>query len=394
MFLRILFVRLLLLSVCTLPVCGQSNLRMDIGQQVARPETVSKTDHDLPDAPSAVLHPQEDQTDKATPEATKPDSPSPVQAEGHSASLSGTVLDGSGAAVAGVAVSLTDNEGSELRSSTTGTDGSFTIAGLPSGSYRITVTASGFRQSTSDEFTLVADETYQLPTMVLSIAAASTEIVVRPADVIAAEQIKAAEKQRVFGVVRDFYTSYIWDAAPLNTKQKFSLAAHDTFDPIVFAGVSLTAGVEQAKNTFPGYGQAGTGYAKRWGARFVDGRSSDILSRAVFPSLFHQDPRYFYQGSGSNWSRIGHAVSYAFIARSDNGRAMPNYSYFLGNLCSSALANLYYPASSRGANLVFTNFAVGLAGRVGQNLVREFLFKRLTKHVPGNGKPPNDEQRP
>jgi hypothetical protein len=97
----------------------------------------------------------------------------------------------------------------------------------------------------------------------------------------------------------NFYTSYIWDAAPLNAKQKYSMAMRETFDPVSFIGTSVTAGIEQATNAFSGYGQGAQGYGKRWGERFADGRTSDLLSHAVFPSLFHQDPRYFYQGSGS-----------------------------------------------------------------------------------------------
>jgi hypothetical protein len=176
--------------------------------------------------------------------------------------------------------------------------------------------------------------------------------------------------------------------------EKFSLSVRDTFDPMTFVGVSIGAGIEQARNTFPGYGQGAAGYGKRWGAQFANGRISDVLSRAVFPSLLHQDPRYFYQGSGSTWSRVEHAVSYAFVARSDSGQLMPNYSYFFGDLCSGALSNLYYPASSRGASLVFTNAAIGLAGRSGQSLIREFVLKRLTKHVPADGKPPNGTENP
>ena len=86
-------------------------------------------------------------------------------------------------------------------------------------------------------------------------------------------------------------------------------------------------------------------------------------------------------------SRIAHAVTSAFVARSDTGRAVPNTSYFLGNLCAGALSNLYYPKANRGANLVFTNTAVGLAGRIGTNLIREFLSKRLSTNVPGDGRP-------
>jgi hypothetical protein len=111
----------------------------------------------------------------------------------------------------------------------------------------------------------------------------------------------------------------------------------------------------------------------------------ESLTHAVFPALFHQDPRYYYQGSGSLKSRLMHALSFPFVTRSDRGRTVFNSSYLVGDICSAALSNLYYPKANRGANLVFTNAAIGFAGRVGTNLVREFLSKLLTRSVPRNG---------
>jgi hypothetical protein len=312
-------------------------------------------------------------------EAPIPDAPSASQKG--PASVSGGVRDSSGSAVSGAQVTLTSIGKAQARFLTAGADGRFIFDDVLPGFYVIVVAAKGFQPVTSARFTVVADQAYEVPSVKLVIPMVTTEVVVQPTDVLAAQQTKAEEQQRVSGIIPNFYTSYIWNAAPLNAKQKFSLAAHNAFDPVVFIGVSLGAGIEQAKNAFPGYGQGTEGYAKRWAALFANGRTSDFLSRAVFPSLFHQDPRYFYQGSGSNWSRTKHAVSYAFVARSDSGRLMPNYSYFLGDVCSGALSNLYYPPSSRGAGLVFTDAAIGLAGRVGLNVANEFLFKRLTKNV-------------
>jgi hypothetical protein len=212
------------------------------------------------------------------------------------------------------------------------------------------------------------------------------EVTVRPTDLIAAEQIRAEEKQRLVGIIPNFYTSYIRDAAPLNWKQKFSLAARNTFDPVTFIGVAFSAGIEQATNAYAGYGQGAAGYSKRYAAKFVDGRSGAFLTNALFPALLHQDPRYYYQGSGSFKSRLMHAVSSVFVTRSDSGRTVPNSSYLLGDMSAAALSNLYYPKANRGANLVFGNAAAGLAGRVGMNLFREFLSKRLTRNVPDNGR--------
>lgn len=115
---------------------------------------------------------------------------------------------------------------------------------------------------------------------------------------------------------------------------------------------------------------------------FGDSVSADLLSHYVFASLFHQDPRYFYQGTGTKKSRFYHAVSSAFLARSDSGKVMPNYAYFLGAIAAG------------GAGLVFSNAAIGIAFRAGQSVMQEFLFKRLTKNVPDPNSSENSQPNP
>jgi hypothetical protein len=326
----------------------------------------------LPDAP--LPHPD--------PRNSAPQTP---PADG-SASVAGIVLDVSGATVSGADVSLMHGDGTQLHTMVSEANGEFTFTKIPAGSYLVTVNAKGFALFSSPEFALAVQQAYEVPGVSLSVASANMEVTVRPTELIAAEQIRAEEKQRLVGFFPNFYTSYIYDAAPLTAKQKFSLATRGTFDPVAMIGIAFAAGIEQANNSYAGYGQGAAGYSKRFAAKFADGRSSDFLTHAVFPALLHQDPRYYYQGSGSVKSRVAHAVTSAFLTRSDSGRTVFNSSYLLGDMCSGALSNLYYPKANRGANLVFTNTAVGLAGRVGTNLMREFLSKRLSTNVPGNGR--------
>jgi hypothetical protein len=263
-----------------------------------------------------------------------------------------------------------------------GTNGEFTFARVPAGSYVVTVKAVGFAPFRSEEFTVTGNQVYPLRRISLAVAAVNTSVVVRPTEEIAAEQIKAEEKQRLFGVFPNFYVSYDPDPAPLTSKQKFSLAAHDTFDWTTFAGVSVEAGIGQATKAHKGYGQGAAGYGKRWGAALADQVSSDLLSHYVFSSLFHQDPRYFYQGTGTKKSRLYHALSSGFVGRSDSGKVMPNYAYFLGAIASGGISNAYYPSKDRGAGLVFSNAAISIAFRAGQSVMQEFFFKRFTKNVP------------
>jgi hypothetical protein len=312
-----------------------------------------------------------------------PEAPVPQQEKAAgAASISGTISDTGGAIVPQAQVSLVRRSGGPLQTKRSDAYGQFSFTEVPAGTYFVTVEATGFAPFKTQEFTITAQEFYVVPEISLAVAGMNTNVIVRPTDEIAAEQIKAEEKQRVVGIFPNYYVSYVPDAAPLTSKQKFSLAAHDTFDWTAFVGTSLGAGLEQAVNRPSGYGQGAEGYGKRWGSLFADGRSSDLLSHYVFASLLHQDPRYFYQGTGTTKSRLYHAVSSAFVARSDSGKTMPNYSYLLGDICAGALSNAYYPSSDRGAGLVFTNAAIGIAGRAAQAVFQEFLGKRLTKNVP------------
>ncbi len=304
-----------------------------------------------------------------------------------SGSVVGTVLDVSGASVSGADVTLVTRDGTPPRSMPSAENGEFNFIGILPGSYVVMVSATGFAVFTSAEFAVVAQQAYEVPNISLSLAATNMEVIVRPTELIAAEQIRGEEKQRLVGVLPNFYTSYVQDAAPLTWKQKFSLATRGTFDPVALIGVGFAAGIEQANNSFAAYGQGAAGYGKRFAAKFADGRTSDYLTHAVFPTLLHQDPRYYYQGSGTVRSRLLHAVGSAFLTRGDSGRMEPNYSYVLGDMCSGALSNLYYPAANRGAHLVFSTAALGLAGRVGGNILREFLPKHSTTNVPRESMP-------
>jgi hypothetical protein len=195
---------------------------------------------------------------------------------------------------------------------------------------------------------------------------------------IAEEQVRIEEKQRVLGIVPNFYVVYdAKDAVPLSTKLKFKLAMRVSVDPVTIAGAATLAGIHQAGNT-PDYGQGAKGYGQRFGAITADGLSDILIGGAVLPSLLHQDPRYFYQGEGTTTSRLKHALFSPFVCRGDNGKSQVNFSSLGGDLASSALSNTYYPDSNRGPGLVFGNFAIGTAERMLSGVLQEFVLHRLT----------------
>ena len=300
-----------------------------------------------------------------------------------SATIAGTVLDQNGGEIQGAQVGLTRVGGSEKRTTVSGATGEFSFKGLTPGEFKIVVSGSGWGTYISPEVTLHEGDFQFLQNVVLPVATTSAITVSADPDEIAEEQLHIAEQQRVLGVFPNFYSSFDWNAPPMHAPQKYKLALRSLIDPTTFASVAAVAGIEQYKNVFPAYGSGAQGYAKRYGAAYADDFTAKMLGRAVFPALFHQDPRYFYKGNGSARSRAFYAVSAAFIARGDNGHWQPNYSNILGSFASGGLSNLYYPAENRGVALTFANGAVDIASEAGANLIKEFILKRFTTRPHG-----------
>jgi hypothetical protein len=163
------------------------------------------------------------------------------------------------------------------------------------------------------------------------------------------KQTGRTSKDRLFFTLPNFLT--VEDASqaqPLTAKQKFSLTARSSFDYSQFFWSAAVAGVSQAENREPGYGQGAAGYGKRYGSHLADTTIENFATGAVFPSLLHQDPRYFQMGKGSFWRRSGYAVSRIAVTRTDSGRRQANYSEILGSAVASAISTYsYYPRGDR-----------------------------------------------
>jgi hypothetical protein len=225
-----------------------------------------------------------------------------------------------------------------------GSDGQFAFTGLPAGVYKITVMGPGMSSFTSTQIPLQPGDVRILPPVTLSVSGGVTTVTVTGnKEELAEEQVQIAVQQRVVGVIPNFYSTYDWNAPPMGAKQKFKLSIRSIIDPVSFLAVAAIAGAEQYNNTFPEYGGGLEGYGKRYGAALATHVSGNLLGKAVYPSIFHQDPRYFYKGKGSIGSRALYAMSAAVIAKGDDGRWKPNYSNVLGNFSAGAIANLYYP---------------------------------------------------
>jgi hypothetical protein len=303
----------------------------------------------------------------------------PLPAQRSSGTISGTVMDQSGAVIAGARVRLTNEDQSLHQEVVSGADGQFFFPGVAPGPFQLTITSAGFATQTFSGV-LHSGEIDSVPPIVLAVASNVTEVQVgvNPVEV-AEEQIKIEEKQRVLGVLPNFYVTYIPNAVPLTSKQKFKLAWKTVVDPFTFVFVGGSAGVEQAQNHFREYGQGAQGYAKRFGAGYGDTLTGTFIGSAILPALLKQDPRYFYKGTGSMRSRFLYAIANSVICKGDNRRWQPNYSNILGSLASGGISNLYYPAQDRdGAELTFENAALEVGGTAVTNLLQEFVIRKLT----------------
>ena len=224
----------------------------------------------------------------------------------------------------------------------------------PGPPFHVTISAPGFANWTSPPVILKPGEYLILTGSQLQIAQAQTTVsVVYSPEQVATEEVKIEEQQRVFGIIPNFYVVYDHNPEPLTTRLKFKLALRTSADPATIVGVGVLAALNQAAVDAPNYKESWKGYAQRYGAAAADGMSDIMIGGAILPSLLHQDPRYFYQGTGTTKSRALHAMSSPFICRGDNGRLQPNYSTMGGDLASAALTNLYYPGieSRRGAGV-------------------------------------------
>jgi len=299
-----------------------------------------------------------------------------------SGSVSGTVLDRTGAVAVGANVRLTrKDQPLSPQEIVSGNNGQFSFSHVSPGPFQLTVTAKGFAtQVFSGD--LRPGQTYLVPPIVLTVATAVTKVQVGLTQVEVAQiQIKEQEKQRVLGFIPNFLVTYVPNAAPLNSRQKFRLATKVAIDPVTFAATGVYAGLEQAGNRYPEFGQGALGYAKRYGTAYTSALAAIYIGNAVMPSLLKQDPRYFYKGTGSVGSRILYAAASSVICKGDNGRWQPNYSFISGSIAVGGISTLYYPISGSTAAFVFQNALIRLGqGSLG-GILQEFVLKKLTPHL-------------
>jgi hypothetical protein len=190
------------------------------------------------------------------------------------------------------------------------------------------------------------------------------------------------EHPRLFWILPTYTVVPNKSASPLTASGKWRLFVKSETDPFTFGWVAFEAGIAQANNDLPGYGQGAAGYGKRFGAGLADQTAGDFFGTFLFPSVLHQDPRYYRLGSGPFKRRLGHALIRPVLTHKDSGGPAFNWSGTLGSIATSGLSNAYYPEGSRGVGATFSRVAMALPFRMIDELVNEFgpdLQKKLSK---------------
>lgn len=297
-----------------------------------------------------------------------------------SGSIIGTVTDAEDDVVPGATVLLAGRGASGQQKVTTNQNGLFSFAAVrPGVAYHVTIHANGFADWTSSAIQITPGQYLDLGSIPLTIAVVATTVVAAlPPEEIATEQVHIEEKQRALGFLPAFYAVYEPHPAPLTPKLKFRLAYRTATDSVTLLASAFIAGIDQATDR-PNYVQGAQGYGQRYGANYANTLTDTLIGGAILPTILHQDPRYFYQGTGSKRSRIWHAIRTPFVCKGDNGQWQPNYSSLGGYLASGALANTYYPPSNRGPGLVFATAGVDMSATIGNAILQEFFVHKGKK---------------
>jgi hypothetical protein len=199
------------------------------------------------------------------------------------------------------------------------------------------------------------------------------------------DQASGTSNDRLFYALPNFLT--LENGAhvpPLTARGKFKVVARSSFDYVQVPWYGFLAGVSQAENSEPGYGQGAEGYGKRFGAAYADGTIENFMTGAILPSLLHQDPRFFQSSEGGFARRTGYAVSRIFITRTDSGHSQFNFSEIFGSALSAGISTYsYHPREDK----TLANTASVWGSEVGYDtitiVVKEFwpdIRRKLSKN--------------
>jgi hypothetical protein len=191
-----------------------------------------------------------------------------------------------------------------------------------------------------------------------------------------AAAVETSSNTRFPFAVSDFFVASgaAKEAAPLSNAEKFKMSLRCAISPIEFVRYAAQAGISQAEDHDAEYGQGGAAYGKRFALRFADGTVEGLFTHAIFPSLRHEDPRYFQLGEGNILHRAAYAFSRIFVTRTDAGDTQVNVSELAGSATAAGISTFtYHPRGERTLGTALNVWGYHVAFDALRNGVLEFL---------------------
>jgi len=196
---------------------------------------------------------------------------------------------------------------------------------------------------------------------------------------VAQEQTDATPKKRDSGFVDSVFnflnmagTNTSKEFRPMTQPERNRLYFKTMVNPLSFAKVGFSAGIDQANDKPMEWEQGASGYGKRF-ANILGQYSIQRTVTYGLGSVLHEDNRYFNSGEQGFWPRTGYALSSGILARHDDGSLHFSISQVGGVAAGAFLARTWLPPSQSSAGDGAVSFGITMATNIGFSVVKEFL---------------------
>jgi len=159
---------------------------------------------------------------------------------------------------------------------------------------------------------------------------------------------------------------------PLTPKQKFEAFLSNAHSAGMAVSIMSDSLISQATGAYPRVNPGWAGFGERTAISAMGDESAAFIGGFVYPTLFHQDPRYFPSHEHGIFNRMAYAVSRAVIGRSDSGESVINTSVIASHFTEAAISNAYVPYRNESVSGTIENALTGIAGVAEGHIIDEF----------------------
>ena len=158
------------------------------------------------------------------------------------------------------------------------------------------------------------------------------------------------------------------------TKAKLHSYIFETFGPYPIVGAAIAAGINQADNTPPEWGQGAEAYGERFVSNFGI-NAVTITTRYALARVFREDTLYYRCACTGVFPRLGHAMVSTFTGRrGDDGHRVFSFPALIAPYAGTMTAVYGWYPDRYGAKDAFRMGNYSLLGYVGENVLLEFFY--------------------